>query len=142
MERKIEEMDDSGLLVVEDNRLDLELMLRALKKCGVPDKITVVRDGAEALDFIFCEGRFAGRSNGKPRMILLDLKLPLVDGLQVLRRVRGDVRTRSLPVIVFTASNRDEDITESHRLGVSGYMLKPVDAEKLGQALKRLGSIA
>ena len=128
------------ILVVEDSRSDLELTLRALRRCKVFSNITVARDGAEALDFIFREGEFAGRSiEQEPRIILLDLKLPLVDGMEVLRRVRSDPRTRSLPVVVVTASNYEREVSEAHELGVAGYITKPVDSGKLIEAMKVVG---
>jgi two-component system, response regulator len=135
-------MNDNGprILVVEDNRSDLELTLRALKRCMILGNINVARDGAEALDFIFCDGEFAGRPmEERPHVILLDLKLPLVDGMEVLRRVRSDPRTRSLPVVVVTASNYEREVNEAHRLGVVGYITKPVDSGKLTEAMKIAG---
>jgi CheY-like chemotaxis protein len=127
------------LLVVEDNRADLELTLRALNRSGIACEAAVARDGAEALDYVFGEGQFASRpADDEPLVILRDLKLPLVGGMEVLRTIRGDDRTRRLPVIVLTGSNLDRDITESHQLGVSGYLLKPVDAGELANAIARL----
>jgi two-component system response regulator len=130
------------VLIVEDSLADLELTLRELKRCNACGDIAVVRDGAEALEFVFCEGQFAGRVVEKqPRVVLLDLKLPLVDGLEVLRRIRADFRTLGLPVIIVTASNSEDDLAEAHKLGVSGYLLKPVEAEQLAAAIRTLSRV-
>jgi len=136
-------MTDSNaveFLLVEDNPQDLELALRALKKANLANRIHVARDGAEALDFLFGEGAHAGRpvENG-PKVILLDLKLPTVDGLEVLRRVKGDPRTRTIPVVVLTSSQEQQDVVESYRLGVNSYIVKPVDFERFATAVRELG---
>ncbi len=135
-------MPDSGveILLVEDNPNDVQLALHAFKKHNLANNIQVARDGAEALDFIFCMGPHAGRrlENG-PRIILLDLKLPLVDGLEVLRRVKSDPRTQMIPVIVMTSSREDKDIVESYRLGVNSYIVKPVDFDQFIEATRQLG---
>lgn len=128
------------ILLVEDNPEDLELALRALRKSNLTNQIQIARDGAEAVEFLFCEGQYAGRKidNG-PRVILLDLKLPKVDGLEVLRRVKGDPRTKNIPVVVLTSSKEQSDIVGSYRLGVNSYIVKPVNFERFVTAVQELG---
>jgi len=128
------------ILIVEDTPQDLELALRALKKANLTNRIQVARDGAEALEFIFCEGPHAARKmeNG-PKVILLDLKLPKVDGLEVLQRVKSDPRTKSIPVVVLTSSKEQKDVVESYRLGVNSYIVKPVNFEGFVAAVQDLG---
>jgi CheY-like chemotaxis protein len=128
------------ILIVEDNPDDLALALRALRKANLTNHIQVARDGAEALEFIFCEGSHSGRNieNG-PRVVLLDLKLPKVDGLEVLRRVKGDPRTKYIPIVVLTSSKEQNDIVESYRLGVNSYIVKPVNFERFAEAVQQLG---
>lgn len=128
------------ILLIEDNPHDAELALRALKKHGLTNKVQLLQDGAEALDFIFATGAFANRNiNARPKVIFLDLKLPKVDGLEVLRRVKEDARTRSIPVVVMTSSQEEQDIVESYRLGVNSYIVKPVDFDKFVQSVADLG---
>ncbi|MDP3072403.1 MAG: response regulator [Opitutaceae bacterium] len=128
------------VLLVEDNPQDLELTLRALKKAKISNRIAIARDGAEALEFIFCEGAQAGRKiEDSPKMILLDLKLPKVDGLEVLKRLKGDPRTRMIPVVVLTSSKEQRDVVESYQLGVNSYIVKPVDFAGFAEAVKDLG---
>jgi CheY-like chemotaxis protein len=128
------------LLLVEDSAEDLELALRALRKANLANRIQVARDGAEALDFIFCTGAHAGRKlTDGPRVIFLDLKLPKVDGLEVLRRVKGDPRTHDVPVVMMTSSREQRDIVESYHLGVNSYVVKPVNFERFAQAVHDLG---
>jgi len=128
------------ILLVEDNPHDAELALRALSKNHLANRVVVVGDGAEALDFIFARGAYADRTveNG-PKVILLDLKLPKVDGMQVLRAVKSDVRTRVFPVVVMTSSSEDKDVVESYHLGVNSYLVKPVDFDKFVEAVANLG---
>ena len=128
------------LLIVEDSPQDLELALRAFEKAHFGNRIRVARDGAEALDFIFGEGAFLGRKvEDTPKLILLDLKLPKVDGLEVLLRVKSDPRTRTIPVVMLTSSREQNDIVESYRLGVNSYIVKPVNFELFTNAVKDLG---
>jgi two-component system response regulator len=128
------------LLLVEDNPQDLELALRSLRKGNFSNHIHVARDGAEAMDFIFCEGAHAGRTIANtPRVILLDLKLPKIDGLEILRRVKGDPRTKAIPVVVLTSSKEQSDVIESYKLGVNSYIVKPVNFEQFTQTVRDLG---
>lgn len=128
------------ILLVEDNPQDLELALRALEKAKITNRIAVARDGAEALDFIFCEGAYAARQiKDTPKVILLDLKLPKVDGLEVLRRLKGDPRTKMIPVVILTSSKEQRDVIESYNLGVNSYIVKPVNFERFSEAVKELG---
>ena len=128
------------ILLVEDNPNDAELSLYALRKFNLANNIHVVRDGAEALDYIFGLGAYLDRSiNETPRVIMLDLKLPKVDGMEVLRRLKADERTRSIPVVVMTSSREDRDIVESYNLGVNSYIVKPIDFEQFMEAVRKLG---
>jgi CheY-like chemotaxis protein len=128
------------ILLVEDNPSDEELTIHALRSNHIANNIEVVRDGAEALDYIFHTGAFADRSaNSRPRVILLDLKLPKVDGLEVLRRLKGDPGTRSIPVVVLTSSREERDIVDSYSLGVNSYIVKPVDFSQFAEAVRQLG---
>jgi two-component system response regulator len=128
------------ILLVEDNPNDIKLALHAFKAKNVANRIHVVRDGAEALEFIFCTDRYSQRriENG-PKVILLDLKLPLVDGIEVLRRIKADPRTRTIPVVVMTSSREERDIVESYKLGVNSYIVKPVDFDQFTETAKQLG---
>jgi two-component system response regulator len=128
------------ILLVEDNPEDLELALRALRKGNLTNQIQVVRDGAEAMEFIFCEGAHASRRIGNgPKVILLDLKLPKVDGLEVLRRIKSDPRTNTIPVVVLTSSKENSDLVQSYQLGVNSYIVKPVNFERFAAAVQELG---
>ncbi len=128
------------ILLVEDSPEDRELTMRALRKANLANRIEIARDGAEALDFIFCEGAHAGRKiEDVPRVILLDLKLPKVDGLEVLRRIKGDPRTQMIPVVMLTSSKEQSDVVESYRLGVNSYIVKPVNFEGFAKAVQELG---
>src|SRR4051795_724476 len=128
------------ILLVEDNPNDVELALHSLKQHNLANRVQVARDGAEALDFIFGTGPYAGRRlHDGPMVVLLDLKLPLVDGLDVLRRVKADPHTRALPVVVLTSSREERDIVESYQLGVNSYIVKPVDFDKFVETVHSLG---
>ena len=128
------------ILLVEDNSSDEKLTVLALRNCGVPNEIVVQRDGAAALDYLFCAGDHAGRDEiQNPTLILLDLKLPKIDGLEVLRRVREHERTKLIPVVVLTASREEEDVARSYSLGANAYIRKPVDFSEFAQAAKTLG---
>ena len=128
------------ILLAEDNPNDVELTLHTLRRHNLANRIHVVRDGVEALAFIFCTGAYAHRSlSHGPKVILLDLKLPLVDGLEVLQRLKGDPRTRMIPVAVLTSSREERDVVESYRLGVNSYITKPVDFEQFTEAVRMLG---
>jgi len=128
------------ILLVEDNPNDVELTLHVLTRNHLANCVHVVRDGAEALEYVFGTGAYEGRSvNSRPRVILLDLKLPKVDGLEVLRQIRADPRTRTIPVVVLTSSREERDIVESYRLGVNSYIVKPVDFEQFTEAVRNLG---
>ncbi len=128
------------ILLVEDNPNDVELTLHAFKRNHISNHLHVVRDGAEALEFICCTGAYAERSiESTPKVILLDLKLPKVDGLEVLRRIKEDPRTQATPVVVLTSSREECDVVESYRLGVNSYIVKPVDFEKFTEAVNQIG---
>ncbi|HBB86781.1 MAG TPA: two-component system response regulator [Blastocatellia bacterium] len=128
------------ILLVEDNPRDETLTLRALKKSNIVNEVIVARDGVEALDYLFGTGTHTGRdTTALPQLVLLDLKLPKVDGLEVLRRLRSDPRTRRLPVVVFTSSSEEEDILSSYSLGANSYVRKPIEFEQFLEATKQLG---
>jgi len=129
------------LALVEDNADDEELTLRAFRRAGLPNRVQVLRDGGEAVDYLLGTASRAAQGGPArvPHVVLLDLKLPRIDGLEVLRRLRADERTKLLPVIVLTASEQDRDIVESYGLGADGYIVKPVDMAKLEQAVEQLG---
>lgn len=133
--------DESGIiLLIEDNPDDVELTRRALSRSNVANELVVVTDGAEALDYLFARGEYATRDmRVTPEVVLLDLKLPKVDGLEVLRRIRSDERTRLLPVVILTSSNQENDIKDSYELGANSYVRKPVDFEQFVEATTTLG---
>lgn len=128
------------ILMVEDNPNDEELTLHELRKYHLSNKIQVVRDGQEALEYVFCTGRYQTRDiTDQPQVILLDIKLPLVDGLEVLRRIKTDLRTRTIPVVMLTSSREERDLIESYRLGVNSYIVKPVDFDQFKESARQLG---
>jgi two-component system response regulator len=128
------------LLLVEDNPQDLELALLALRRANPLIRIHIARDGAEAIDYVFCEGSYAARSiTDIPGVIFLDLKLPKVDGLDVLMRIKSDPRTSIIPVVVLTSSSEQRDLVESYQLGVNSYIVKPVNYERYTDAVRELG---
>ena len=130
----------STILIVEDNPDDEELTLLAFRSNRIANPIVVVRDGAEALDFLFRMGAYVGRDvHSNPRLVLLDLKLPKVGGLDVLRKIRESPTTQMLPVVVLTTSNQDEDIVNSYRLGANSFIRKPVEYSKFSEAIRQLG---
>jgi two-component system response regulator len=133
-------MENKVILLVEDNPRDEALTLRALRKSNIVNDVVVARDGVEALDYLFGTGAHEGRAlDAMPQLVLLDLKLPKVDGLQVLQRIRADERTRRLPVVIFTSSSEEEDLIKSYDLGANSYVRKPVDFEQFLDATRQLG---
>ena len=133
-------MNKGNILLVEDNPDDVELTLRSLQKQNIANEVVVVRDGAEALDYLFTTGTYAERDKSiMPTVILLDLKLPKVDGLEVLRRLRADERTKLLPVVIFTSSKEEQDMLNSYKLGANSYVRKPVDFKQFSDAMNQLG---
>ncbi|MBE8970081.1 response regulator [Nostocales cyanobacterium LEGE 12452] len=129
-----------SIVLVEDNPTDAELTIRALRRGRIGNNIQLLEDGAEALDFLFCRGEYAHRSmTNQPKVILLDLKLPRISGLEVLRQLKSDPRTQMIPVVVLTSSAEDQDMIESYQLGVNSYIVKPVDFEQFNEAVKQLG---
>jgi two-component system response regulator len=128
------------ILLVEDNSSDEKLTVLAFKKCGISNDVVVVRDGAEALDYLFGSGKYAGRDTSVgPTLVLLDLGLPRIDGHEVLRRIRSDERTKLLPVVILTSSMEEEDVARGYALGANAYVRKPVDFVEFAQAAKTLG---
>jgi len=128
------------ILLVEDNPNDVELTQHALKKHKIANRLHVARDGVEALDYIFGRGEYAGRRiEDAPKMILLDLKLPKLDGLEVLRQLKSNPHTRAIPVVMLTSSQIESDIIESYQLGVNSYIVKPVDFEQFTEAVRQIG---
>lgn len=130
---------EGSILLVEDNPDDVTLTLRSLKKANIANDVVVTRDGAEALDYLFGTGTFEGQRVAKPAVILLDIKLPKVDGLEVLRRVRQDQRTKRLPVVILTSSDEENDMARSYDLGVNSYVRKPVEFDEFAKAISQLG---
>ncbi len=133
-------MADGVILLVEDNEVDEELTLRALKQNNIKNEVVVARNGVEALDYLWGTGTYAGRDTTEmPHVILLDLKLPKIDGLEVLKRMRSDERTQLLPVVILTSSREQQDMVESYSLGANSYVRKPVDFDQFVEAIRQLG---
>ena len=132
--------NQTEILLVEDSQDDLDMTLRALRKANMANHIEIARDGAEALDFIFCEGAHAARKiENIPKLIMLDLKLPKIDGMEVLKRIKGDPRTKMIPVVMLTSSKEQNDVIRSYGLGGNSYIVKPVDFESFAEAVQKLG---
>ena len=125
--------------MVEDDPKDVELTLTALEEYNLANEVVVARDGEEALDYLYCRGNFATRSNSNPAVLLLDLKLPKVDGLEVLQQIKSDEKLKMIPVVVLTSSHEEKDMVASYRLGVNAYVVKPVDFHEFVNAIKELG---
>lgn len=136
----MKDMNEVEILLVEDNDNDAEMTMRALRKRNLANSLARVRDGAEALDFLFARGGYAGRDNNhSPKVVLLDLHLPKIDGVEVLKAVRENPRTAQLPVVILTSSNEEKDIIETYKLGVNSYIVKPVDFEKFMESVSAVG---
>ena len=132
--------DEIEILIVEDNSTDAELVMRALRKGNITNAATWLRDGAQALDFLLCQGEYAARDNSaQPKLILLDLKLPKIDGIEVLERIKGDERTRSIPVVMMTSSAEDRDLQAAYKLGVNSYVVKPLDFQEFSRVVAQAG---
>jgi len=127
------------ILLVEDNPDDVVLTLDTLRSLNITSPVGVVRDGAEAIEFIFCTGAYSRRTRYNPKLVLLDLKLPNVDGHQVLRRIKSDPDTQMIPVVIFTTSREERDVITSYRLGTNGYVVKPIDFDQIIEAVQQLG---
>jgi CheY-like chemotaxis protein len=127
------------ILLVEDSVADAEMTLRTLKKRGIANNVEWVRDGVEAIDYLFCEGAFSGRGNGFPKLVLLDLKMPRMDGLEVLARMKTDLRSRTIPVVMMTSSREEGDLLASYELGVNSYVVKPVDFDAFAETVAHIG---
>ena len=136
----MENLKEAEILLVEDNPNDMELTLRAMNTYNLTNKIHVAKDGVEALEYVFAEGAYSRRDiKDKPQVILLDLKLPRIDGLEVLQKIKSDDRTNTIPVVVLTSSTEERDIIESYELGVNSYIVKPVDFDKFISAVSEIG---
>jgi len=127
------------ILMVEDDPRDVELSLNALEEYNLANEVVVTRDGVEALDYLYCRGDFSARSTGNPAVILLDLKLPKVDGLEVLQQIKSDEKLKMIPVVVLTSSHEEKDMVASYKLGVNAYVVKPVDFHEFVNAIRELG---
>ena len=127
------------ILLVDDNERDVELTLAALEEHSLANEVVVARDGAEALDYLYRRGNFADHANGLPVVVLLDLKMPRVDGLEVLRQMRGDDTLKRVPVVMITSSREEQDLVKSYQLGVNAYVVKPVDFQKFVESVKQIG---
>lgn len=130
---------DNTILLVEDNPDDEELTRLAFQESGIANRLEIVRDGAEALDYVFATGSWAGRAGGNPNLILLDLKLPKIGGLEVLRRLRAEPQTQLIPVVILTSSVEEQDVIRGYKLGCNSYIRKPVDFDQFAEAVRNLG---
>lgn len=135
----MDDLEAVDILLVEDSDADAEMVMRALRKGNVVNKLVRVRDGVEALEFVFCEGAFSGRTAGRPKLILLDLKMPRLGGIDVLRRLKADSASRMIPVVMLTSSAEERDIVESYHLGVNSYLVKPVSFSKFTDVVAQAG---
>ena len=135
----MEQFEQVEILLVEDNALDAELTMRALKNGGLANRLLWVKDGQQALDFLFRHGEYAGRENITPRLVLLDLKMPKVDGIEVLKAVKANERTKRIPVVIMTSSQEERDVAHSYDLGVNSYVVKPVDFNALAELARQAG---
>lgn len=135
----MDDIDAIEILLVEDSDADAELVVRALRKSHVAGKVARLRDGVEALEFLFREGAFSERRGGQPRLVLLDLKMPRLGGIDVLRRLKADERTRAIPVVVLTSSAEKQDVAESYELGVNSYLVKPVEFSAFSGVVAQTG---
>jgi CheY-like chemotaxis protein len=129
-----------SILLVEDQSKDVELTLAALAEHHLANEVAVARDGVHALDYLHCRGKFAGRANGHPAVILLDIKMPRLNGLEVLRRIKADPQLKLIPVVMLTSSREEPDLVESYKLGVNAYVVKPVDFQQFVDAVKQVGA--
>jgi two-component system, response regulator len=135
----MDQFEEVEILLVEDNALDAELTIRALKNGGLANKLLWVKDGQEALDYLFRHGSYAERADTVPRLVLLDLKMPKVDGIEVLKAVKAEERTKRIPVVVMTSSQEERDVAQSYDLGVNSYVVKPVDFNALADLARQAG---
>ena len=127
------------ILLAEDSSADAEMTMRTLRKRGIANRMVWVKDGAEAIDYLFAQGAYANRGNGNPRLVLLDLKMPRMDGLQVLQRMKGDPRTQAIPVVMMTSSREEGDMFASYQLGVNSFVVKPVDFDRFAETVSQVG---
>jgi len=135
----VNEYQHVQILLVEDSVQDAELTMRALRRHKVANDIAWVRDGVEAIEYLFCEGAWADRDNVPPKLVLLDMKMPRMDGLQVLAKLKGDERTKTIPVVMLTSSREESDLLDSYKLGVNSYIVKPVDFEQFAETVSQVG---
>jgi CheY-like chemotaxis protein len=135
----VKEFEEVGILLVEDNPLDAELMLRSLQDQKLANSITWVKDGEEALDYVLRRGAHSGRDSGDPRLILLDLKMPRVGGIEVTRALKSDPQTKHIPIVIMTSSKEESDIAESYNFGANSYIVKPLDFEALAEVARHAG---
>ncbi|HEX9398153.1 MAG TPA: response regulator [Burkholderiales bacterium] len=134
------EIDQVEILLVEDSKTDAEMTLRALRRNNLANRVHWVKDGEEALEYMFCTGAYAGRDRAAgPKLIMLDIKMPKVDGIEVLRRLKADAATRSIPVVIMTSSNEESDVIESYKLGANSYIVKPVQFEAFLETVAKIG---